>query len=146
MEPAGQAPEARALSASAAFQALADEHLDDAYRLARVILHDEADARDATHDAFVRAWRSWSSLRDPARFEAWFDRAVPEGPPYWTHTLEGDDDMPAHVKAALLGPSLTLPIGSGRPMLGTWQGIYLCEHRDRGGPRRLVASAWDGSG
>ena len=63
MEPAGQAPEARALSASAAFQALADEHLDDAYRLARVILHDEADARDATHDAFVRAWRSWSSLR-----------------------------------------------------------------------------------
>ena len=76
MEPAGQAPEARALSASAAFQALADEHLDDAYRLARVILHDEADARDATHDAFVRAWRSWSSLRDPARFEAWFDRIL----------------------------------------------------------------------
>lgn len=75
-------------------------------------------------------------------FESWFDRAVPEGADYWTHTLEGDDDMPAHIKAALLGPSLTLPIGDGRPLLGTWQGIYLCEHRDRGGPRSLVATAW----
>ncbi len=75
-------------------------------------------------------------------FESWFDRAVPEGAPYWTHTLEGDDDMPAHVKAALLGPSLTLPVGGGRLALGTWQGIYLCEHRDRGGPRSLVATAW----
>jgi len=75
-------------------------------------------------------------------FESWFDRAVPEGAPYWTHTLEGDDDMPAHVKAALLGPSLTLPITSGRLAVGTWQGIYLCEHRDRGGPRSLVATAW----
>jgi secondary thiamine-phosphate synthase enzyme len=75
-------------------------------------------------------------------FESWFDQAVPEGAPYWTHTLEGDDDMPAHVKAALLGPSLTLPIAGGRPALGTWQGIYLCEHRDRGGPRSLVATVW----
>ncbi len=75
-------------------------------------------------------------------FEAWFDRAVPEGAPYWTHTLEGDDDMPAHVKAALLGPSLTLPVRDGGLALGTWQGIYLCEHRDRGGPRSLVATAW----
>jgi secondary thiamine-phosphate synthase enzyme len=75
-------------------------------------------------------------------FESWFDRAVPEGAPYWTHTLEGDDDMPAHIKAALLGPSLTLPIRGGRPALGTWQGIYLCEHRDRGGPRSLIATAW----
>lgn len=75
-------------------------------------------------------------------FEAWFDQAVPEGARYWTHTLEGDDDMPAHVKAALLGPSLTLPVANGRPALGTWQGIYLCEHRDRGGPRSLVATAW----
>ena len=74
--------------------------------------------------------------------ESWFDRAVPEGAPYWTHTLEGADDMPAHVKAALLGPSLTLPLAGGRPALGTWQGIYLCEHRDRGGPRSLVATAW----
>jgi secondary thiamine-phosphate synthase enzyme len=73
-------------------------------------------------------------------FESWFNRAVPEGAPYWTHTLEGEDDMPAHVKAALLGPSLTLPIREGRPALGTWQGIYLCEHRDRGGSRRLIAT------
>ncbi|HWN72536.1 MAG TPA: secondary thiamine-phosphate synthase enzyme YjbQ [Solirubrobacterales bacterium] len=73
-------------------------------------------------------------------FESWFSQAVPEGAPYWTHTLEGDDDMPAHIKAALLGPSLTLPISDGRLALGTWQGIYLCEHRDRGGPRSLVAT------
>jgi secondary thiamine-phosphate synthase enzyme len=75
-------------------------------------------------------------------FETWFDRAVPEGAAYWTHTLEGDDDMPAHIKAALLGPSLTLPVSAGRPALGTWQGIYLCEHRDRGGRRSLIATAW----
>lgn len=75
-------------------------------------------------------------------FESWFDRAVPEGAPYWTHTLEGDDDMPAHVKAALLGPSLTLPVGGGRLALGTWQGIYLCEHRDHGGQRSVVATLW----
>jgi secondary thiamine-phosphate synthase enzyme len=75
-------------------------------------------------------------------FTAWFDRAVPERAPYWTHTLEGDDDMPAHIKAALLGPSLTLPLRDGRPVLGTWQGIYLCEHRDRGGSRSLVATVW----
>lgn len=75
-------------------------------------------------------------------FESWFDRAVPEDAPYWTHTLEGDDDMPAHVKAALLGPSLTLPVRGGRLALGTWQGIYLCEHRDHGGPRSLVATLW----
>lgn len=75
-------------------------------------------------------------------FESWFDRAVPEGAPYWTHTLEGEDDMPAHVKASLLGPSLTLPISDGRLALGTWQGIFLCEHRDRGAPRSLVATAW----
>jgi len=75
-------------------------------------------------------------------FESWFDRAVPEGAPYWTHTLEGDDDMPAHVKAALLGPSLSLSISRGRLALGTWQGIYLCEHRDHAGPRSLVATLW----
>ncbi len=75
-------------------------------------------------------------------FRAWFDRAVPERADYWTHTLEGDDDMPAHVKAALLGPSLSLPVRDGRPALGTWQGIYLCEHRDSGGPRSILATAW----
>jgi secondary thiamine-phosphate synthase enzyme len=71
-------------------------------------------------------------------FESWFSRAVPEGAPYWRHTLEGPDDMPAHVKASLLGCSLTLPVRDGRLALGTWQGVYLCEHRDRGGPRSLV--------
>ena len=73
-------------------------------------------------------------------FEAYFNATVPEDAPYWTHTLEGADDMPAHIKAALLGPSLTLPVSRGRLALGTWQGIYLCEHRDRGGPRSVVAT------
>jgi secondary thiamine-phosphate synthase enzyme len=74
--------------------------------------------------------------------ETWFNQAVPERAPYWTHTVEGSDDMPAHVKAALLGPSLTLPVARGRLALGTWQGIYLCEHRDRGGGRSVVATLW----
>jgi secondary thiamine-phosphate synthase enzyme len=77
-----------------------------------------------------------------ADLDTWLNRAVPEGASNWTHTLEGDDDMPAHVKAALMGPSLTLPLRGGWPALGTWQGIYLCEHRDRGGPRSLVATAF----
>jgi secondary thiamine-phosphate synthase enzyme len=73
-------------------------------------------------------------------FDAFFDDAVPEDAPYWTHTMEGPDDMPAHIKASLLGPSLTLPVTRGRLAVGTWQGIYLCEHRDRGGSRTLVAT------
>ena len=73
-------------------------------------------------------------------FEAYFNHAVPEDAPYWTHTVEGPDDMPAHIKASLLGPSLTLPVARGRLALGTWQGIYLCEHRDRGGSRSVVAT------
>jgi secondary thiamine-phosphate synthase enzyme len=72
-------------------------------------------------------------------FETWLSAAVSEDFA-WTHTLEGPDDMPAHVKASLMGPSLTLPIAGGRLALGTWQGIYLCEHRDRGGPRSLVVT------
>ena len=72
-------------------------------------------------------------------FESWFSAAVPEDFA-WTHTLEGADDMPAHVKAALMGSSLTLPISGGRLALGTWQGIYLCEHRDRGGARSLLVT------
>ncbi len=75
-------------------------------------------------------------------FESWFSEAVPEDASYWTHTLEGSDDMPAHIKAALLGPSLTLPIADGRLRLGTWQGVYLCEHRDAGGARSLVVTVW----
>ena len=80
-----------------------------------------------------------------ADLDAWLDRAVPEDAP-WTHVLEGADDMPAHVKAALMGPSLTIPLRAGRPALGTWQGIYLCEHRDRGGPRSIVATAFGEGG
>ena len=75
-------------------------------------------------------------------FRSWFDDAVPEDAPYWTHTLEGPDDMPAHVKASLLGPSVTVPVADGRLALGTWQGIYLCEHRDSGGARSVVVTAW----
>jgi secondary thiamine-phosphate synthase enzyme len=75
-------------------------------------------------------------------FAAWFDRAVPDGADYFAHTLEGPDDMPAHIKASLLGASLTLPVRDGRPALGTWQGIYLCEHRDDGGPRRVMVTAF----
>ena len=75
-------------------------------------------------------------------FEAWFNRAVPDGADYFTHTLEGDDDMPAHIKASLLGSSLTLPVTDGRLALGTWQGIYLCEHRDHGGSRNLLVTLW----
>jgi secondary thiamine-phosphate synthase enzyme len=75
-------------------------------------------------------------------FEAHFNEAVPEDAPYWTHTSEGPDDMPAHIKASLLGPALTLPVSGGQLALGTWQGVYLCEHRDRGGPRRLLATLW----
>jgi secondary thiamine-phosphate synthase enzyme len=73
--------------------------------------------------------------------ETWVDAAVPEQFA-WTHTLEGSDDMPAHVKASLMGATLTLPVRDGRPVLGTWQGIYLCEHRDRGGSRTLTATLW----
>ena len=65
---------------------------------------------------------------------------VPENAPYYAHTLEGPDDMPAHIKSVLIGPSLSVPISRGRLALGTWQGIYLCEHRDQGGGRRLVAT------
>jgi secondary thiamine-phosphate synthase enzyme len=70
----------------------------------------------------------------------WLDRAVPEGADYFQHTAEGDDDMPAHVKSAMLGASVTVPIRDGRLALGTWQGIYLGEHRDRGGARSVVVT------
>ncbi len=73
-------------------------------------------------------------------FENIFNRLVPENLPFLTHTLEGPDDMPAHVKAVLAGSSVTIPITAGRLNLGTWQGIYLCEFRNRGGSRKLVAT------
>ena len=75
-------------------------------------------------------------------FSAWFDRAVPDGADYFAHTLEGPDDMPAHIKTSLTGSSLTIPVSAGSLALGTWQGIYLAEHRDNGGPRRVVFTAF----
>lgn len=73
-------------------------------------------------------------------FESHFNRLAPENAPYFTHTLEGPDDMPAHLKSSLLGCSLMLPIQGGALALGTWQGIYLCEHRNQGGSRRLLVT------
>jgi secondary thiamine-phosphate synthase enzyme len=75
-------------------------------------------------------------------FESHFNEMVPENAPYYQHNYEGPDDMPAHIKASLLGPSVLIPITNGRLNLGTWQGIYLCEHRDYGGSRHLVLTAW----
>jgi secondary thiamine-phosphate synthase enzyme len=75
-------------------------------------------------------------------FETFFNKAVPENDPDYIHNYEGPDDMPAHLKAALLGASVLLPISAGELNLGIWQGIYLCEHRDRGGSRDLVITCW----
>ncbi|AOY88582.1 hypothetical protein BKP64_10610 [Marinobacter salinus] len=72
--------------------------------------------------------------------ERHFNVMVPENAPHFAHTLEGPDDMPAHIKSVLIGPSLTLPVNRGRLALGTWQGIYLCEHRDKAAGRRIVAT------
>jgi secondary thiamine-phosphate synthase enzyme len=77
----------------------------------------------------------------PRDLESSFNAIAPEDFPY-RHTCEGPDDMPAHVKSSLLGCSLTIPIRDGRLALGAWQGIYLCEHRDHGGRRRLIATVW----
>lgn len=75
-------------------------------------------------------------------FESHFNKMVPEDAPYYKHNYEGSDDMPAHIKSSLLGASVLIPITNGRLNLGTWQGIYLCEHRDYGGSRNLIISAW----
>jgi len=77
-----------------------------------------------------------------ADFESHFNRAVPENAPYYQHDYEGADDMPAHIKASLLGSSVSIPITDGRLNMGTWQGIYLCEHRDHATPRKLVLTAY----
>jgi len=71
-------------------------------------------------------------------FESYFSRAIPEGESYYKHTLEGPDDLPAHIKTSVLGGSLNIPVSDGRLALGVWQGIYLCEHRDSAGKRSLV--------
>lgn len=73
-------------------------------------------------------------------FESFFNRAVPEDEPYYRHQDEGSDDLPAHIKSSLLGASLNIPVANGFPVLGTWQGIYLCEHRNHGGSRRIVVT------
>ena len=80
------------------------------------------------------------SVRDD--FETMFNRLAPEGLSELTHTIEGPDDMPAHIKSALVGSSVSIPISRGRLNLGTWQGIYLCEFRNRGGQRRVVATIY----
>jgi len=76
-----------------------------------------------------------------ADFASHFNQMVPEDAPYYQHTMEGPDDMPAHLKASLLDSGLIIPITRGRLNLGTWQGIYLCEHRDNGGSRKIVLTA-----
>lgn len=70
--------------------------------------------------------------------ESYFNKIIPDNSPYFEHTYEGADDMPAHIKSSMLGPSLTIPITNGILNLGTWQGIYLNEHRNYGGPRRII--------
>ena len=71
-------------------------------------------------------------------FESHINVMVPEKAPYYLHTMEGPDDMPAHLKSSIIGSSVNIPITHGQFNLGTWQGIYLCEHRDQGGPRKIV--------
>ena len=75
-------------------------------------------------------------------FESIFNKIVPENMPFLTHTIEGPDDMPAHIKAAMIGSSISIPISNHRLNLGTWQGIYLCEFRNHGGSRKVVATIY----
>ncbi|MEM9819984.1 MAG: secondary thiamine-phosphate synthase enzyme YjbQ [Bacteroidota bacterium] len=76
-------------------------------------------------------------------FESIFNRIVPENEPYLTHTMEGPDDMPAHIKTSIVGNAVSIPVTNGRLNLGTWQGIYLCEFRNRGGRRHLVVTIYE---
>ena len=75
-------------------------------------------------------------------FEMWYNKTMPENDPDYRHDYEGADDMPAHLKASVLGNSILIPVSGGTPALGTWQGIYLGEHRNRGGSRRVVITLW----
>ena len=107
-----------------------------------------ADVRVGLAHLFIRHTSASLALNENASpdvrtdLESWFSSVVPAGWPGFDHTLEGPDDMPAHVKAVIVGPSLTLPVAGGRLSLGTWQGVYLCEHRDHGGPRSLTLTVW----
>ena len=106
-------------------------------------LHDMPPARVGLLHVFIQHTSASLSINEnadpdvPRDLEMAFNEIAREDFPY-VHTMEGPDDMPAHVKASMIGSSVTVPIKDGRLLLGTWQGIYLCEHRDRGGPRRLV--------
>ena len=75
-------------------------------------------------------------------FESYFNEMVPENQPYYRHTMEGSDDVPAHLKASILGSSVQIPITNGNLNMGTWQGIYLCEHRNYSGKRKVVVTIW----
>ncbi len=105
-----------------------------------------ADIRTGLLHLFIQHTSASLSLNENADpsvrgdMERHFQHAVPENAPYYEHTLEGPDDMPAHIRSVMLGESLSLPIGGGRLLLGTWQGIYLGEHRNNGGARRFVAT------
>ena len=109
-------------------------------------LREMQDLRVGLLHVFIRHTSASLSINEnadpdvPCDLEMAFRTIAPEQLPY-AHTCEGSDDMPAHVKCSLIGSGLTIPIAGGRLLLGTWQGIYLCEHRDRGGPRRLVLTA-----
>jgi secondary thiamine-phosphate synthase enzyme len=110
--------------------------------------HIENAFNDTTHTGLLHVFIQHTSASltinenaDPTvrqDFESHFNRMVPEDAPYYVHTYEGSDDMPAHLKSSLLGSSVTIPISQGRLALGTWQGVYLCEHRNHGGQRTLV--------
>ena len=103
-----------------------------------------AELRAGVLHVFIRHTSASLSLNENASpdvrrdMESWANRAAPENAPYWTHVLEGPDDMPAHVKAAMFGNSVSIPVAVGRLALGTWQGIYLGEHRDRAAGRELM--------
>lgn len=125
---------------SRGFHLVTDEILDalpEIGRLAVGLVH--VFVRHTSASLTLNENASRDVLRD---FRSWFDAAVPEDAPFWTHRSEGPDDMPAHVKSSLLGSAVSVPLAAGRPLLGTWQGIYLCEHRDASGPRDLVLTVW----
>ncbi len=111
-------------------------------------LPDLARTRIGMLNVFIRRTSAALSRIGDARpgvrrdLDAWPDDAVREDSPYWTHVVEGPDDIPAHVKAVIVGRSPLIPVSAGRPALGTWQGIYLLEHRDHGSARDVMLTAW----
>ena len=129
--------------------------LEPASRGFHLITHKVLDAIPELHDikvgqlqVFIKHTSASLTINENADptvridFESHFNNMVPENAPYYKHTLEGPDDMPAHIKASLLDCSVTLPVTNGRLNLGIWQGIYLCEHRDYAGSRKLVITAF----